>query len=152
MRTKHWIVVGLFISVVASAQAYAVATNSTHKSDRRAAAAEVDQPRTSAGPRQVVAQDTPAEAEPDAPRANESVGNVETLIVGFKQDFGGKLLEAIVRAAGATPGNAVSAPGTLVVTVDKAELDETVAQLEKHVLVDYVAVPQPSAPSVSSSL
>lgn len=164
MRTKHWIVAVLVVAVVASAQAYALTMDK--EPEEAPQAAEIEVPRSAPGPDRVVSQESPADVEPAddpvvevpapvvpvAPEAPSTQGPiaVETLIVGFHKGLSGAVMEAIVRAAGATPVATVSGPDTIVVSVDKADRDATIAQLEAHFLVDYVAVP--AAPRVTSSL
>ena len=143
MRAKHWIVVALFVAVVASTQAYALTMDK--EPEVAPQTAEVEAPRRAAlGTERVVSQ-----VAPEVPVA-PALPDGETLIVGFQKNLSSELMEAIVRAAGATPASTVPAPGTLVVSVDDADRDATVAQLESHLLVDYVAVP--AGPRATSSL
>ena len=143
MRTKHWIVAVLAVGAIASTQAYALtggrrpvaqqAANSPFSPDvDLGGVAEAQTPKDL--PQAIV-----AEIHPQAPV------EVETVIVGFKNGLGEAVKEALIRAAGAVPTEAVPGPETIVATVDRAELDAAVKQLEANLLVDYVAVPEEAA-------
>jgi hypothetical protein len=147
MRAKHWIAVVLFVAVVASTQAYALTMDKEPAVAPQAAEVEGLQSASRADPVVSPAGVEPVEESADRqidlpePPAAKAPVDVGTLIVGFKSQLGDTLMEAIVRAAGAKPVSTVSAPGTVVVSVDKADRAATIAQLEANPLVANVAAP-----------
>ncbi len=160
MRVKHGIAVVLVLGAVASFQTYALTSDSDPQPIPRSAGADVSQrpasridrsaseasftavARTENRPEARFGQTTD---ESDLPRRpltvtpsdQESV-DPDTLVVHFQKGLSADTREAAVMAAGATPLSAIPALGTVIVSINEVDREETIAHLKQNILVDDV--------------